>query len=92
MLVVRNLSIKLLHASLSTAKRKGVSDETLANSIKRSINEAPNNGEMNEGRKRERERTQVQAERMEPKVRHNNEGIMETIMFQNLAPPIARSI
>jgi hypothetical protein len=61
----------------------------LTNSIKRSINKAPNNGEMKEGRERERERkdpSQVQAERMEPKVRHNKGIIVETLMFQNLAP------
>jgi hypothetical protein len=62
----------------------------LTNSIKRSINEAPkNNGEMKEGREREGERedpSQVQAERMEPKVHHNKGIIVETLMFQNLVP------
>jgi hypothetical protein len=80
---------------LSTTKSKGVSDETLANSIKRSINEAPNKkgGEMKEGKKEgkkrereERENTQVQAKRMEPKVRHN--GVND----ETLANSIKRSI
>jgi hypothetical protein len=35
---------EILHGSLPTTKRKGVSDETLAKSIKRSINKVPDNG------------------------------------------------